>query len=152
RRIRSNMSRFPGEEPGERPGEGKDRRDHRARVARWKIARSSLSSMLAARWASSAGPSARENGRSPHTLRTASLTNTLAIGPTLAASALVHADRNVELAESVTPTSELPTPDPDPEPLPDQLSPVLAISGLGGSGSATRPVLPLASGTGAEAL
>src|SRR5262249_31423044 len=61
-------------------------------------------------------------------------------------------DRNVELAESVTPTSELPTPDPDPEPLPDQLSPVLAISGLGGSGSATRPVLPLASGTGAEAL
>src|SRR3979409_2582640 len=79
------------------------------RVARWNEARSSVSSIPEARCASSAGASARENGRSPHTLRTASLTNTLAIGPMLAASALAHADRNRARAGWGAPTAEAPT-------------------------------------------
>ena len=54
-----------------------------------------------------------------------------------------------ELALSATPTSPLPTPEPEPEP--DQARPVLASSGLDDS-SGTRPVLPLASATGADAL
>src|SRR5882672_9111009 len=120
---------------------------HSVRVARWKLARSSLSSIPAARWASSAGPSVRVNGRSPHTLRTASLTNTLAIGPMLAASALVHADRNVELAESTTPTSEVPTPEPEPVVAPVQDSPVFSSTGRDASTIEIRPlpVLPTAS-------
>src|SRR4029077_4654946 len=74
-------------------------------VARSNSARSSTSSIPAASCAISATPSARENGRSPQIRRTASLTNTLAIGPTLAPSARGHADSNVELAGSDTPTS-----------------------------------------------
>src|ERR1700733_8599077 len=70
----------------------------------------------------------------------------------LAASALVHADRNVELDGSAPPTSELPTPEPVPVVAPDHDSPVFSSTGRDASTIGIRPlpVLPAASvvGTG----
>src|ERR1044071_2572584 len=103
-------------------------------------------------------PSARENGRSPQIWRTASRTNTLAIGPTLAPSARVHADRNVELAGSDAPASELgrvapaaePAPVVEPGPGTDQVSPVSTRSGAG-AGSGSRAAMLDAGGATAPA-
>src|SRR5262249_14638730 len=70
-------------------------------------------------------------------------------GPTLAASALVHAERYVELAVSATTISEPPTP--EPVLTPDQLMPVLATSGLDWSTIGIRPEVWLQLTTGAAA-
>src|SRR3954469_5393977 len=80
-----------------------------------------------------------EKGRSGQILRTASLTNSFAIGPTLLARVFVQTVSSAELAASATATSE---PDAAVEllPKPDQLSPLLAPSATGALACA-NPVL-----------
>src|SRR6266545_4420416 len=93
----------------------------------WNCARSSASSTCRASSATRAGPSSRENGRSGHSLRTASFTNTLAMGPRLAESALVQVDRNADASASVTEMAEELPPLP-PVTETDQLRPLPATS------------------------